>query len=94
MAPLNVCIQVNIDEEASKSGVPPAEVAELDIETAALRQRRHQTVGAAVAVMRGDEAIAGAIQALDGSDMGGRQLRVNEAHDRPQRGGGGGGGRW
>ena len=26
---LNICIQVNIDEEASKSGVPPAEVAEL-----------------------------------------------------------------
>ena len=44
-----------------------------------------------------DEAIAGAIQALDGNEMGGRQLRVNEAHDRPQRGGGGGGGgggRW
>lgn len=38
-----------------------------------------------------DEAIAGAIQALDGSDMGGRQLRVNEAHDRPQRNTGG---RW
>ncbi len=40
-----------------------------------------------------DDAIAGTIQALDGSDMGGRQLRVNEAHDKP-RGGGGGGGRW
>ncbi len=26
---LNVCIQVNIDEEASKSGVPPSDVAEL-----------------------------------------------------------------
>lgn len=31
-----------------------------------------------------------AMQALDGQDMGGRTLRVNEAHDR--RGGGGGGG--
>ena len=41
-----------------------------------------------------DDAIAGAIQALDGSDMGGRQLRVNEAHDKPRGGGGGGGGRW
>ena len=30
-----------------------------------------------------------AIKVLDGSDMGGRSLRVNEAHDR--RGGGGGG---
>jgi RNA recognition motif-containing protein len=31
-----------------------------------------------------------AIQALDGRDMGGRSLRVNEAHDRPAGGGGGG----
>ena len=34
-----------------------------------------------------------AIQALDGSDMGGRNLRVNEAQDK-RRGGGGGGGRY
>ena len=34
-----------------------------------------------------------AMQALDGSDLGGRNLRVNEAHDRRGgRGGGGGGG--
>ncbi len=31
-----------------------------------------------------------AIRALDGSDLGGRSIRVNEAQDR-QRGGGGGG---
>ena len=37
-----------------------------------------------------------AISALDGSDLGGRPLRVNEAQDKPRRsaGGGGGGGRW
>ena len=34
-----------------------------------------------------------AMQALDGSDLGGRSLRVNEAHDRRGGGGGGGGGR-
>ena len=33
-----------------------------------------------------------AMQALDGKDFGGRNLRVNEAQDK-QRGGGGGGGR-
>jgi RNA recognition motif-containing protein len=40
-----------------------------------------------------DEASAAeeAMRALDGSDMGGRSLRVNEAHDRPGGGGGGGG---
>ena len=33
-----------------------------------------------------------AIQALDGRDMDGRALRVNEAREREQRGGGGRGG--
>jgi len=34
-----------------------------------------------------------AIQNLNGTDMGGRPLKVNEAQDRPRSGGGGGGGR-
>ena len=34
-----------------------------------------------------------AIQALDGKDFGGRNLKVNEAQDRRGGGGGGGGGR-
>ncbi len=34
-----------------------------------------------------------AIRALDGTDMGGRSLRVNEAQDKRGGGGGGGGGR-
>ena len=39
---------------------------------------------------------AAAIQAVNGQDMGGRPLRVNEAQDKPRTGGGGGGGggRW
>lgn len=45
---------------------------------------------------------ARAMQALNGHDMGGRALKVNEAQDKPRnggggggyRGGGGGGGRW
>ena len=42
-----------------------------------------------------DSAAQAAISALDGYEMGGRNLRVNEAQDRPRRGGGGGGGgRW
>jgi RNA recognition motif-containing protein len=35
---------------------------------------------------------ARAIQALNGKDMGGRPLRVNEAQERQGGGGGGGGG--
>ncbi len=40
-----------------------------------------------------DEASAAddAMRALDGSDMGGRSLRVNEANERGGGGGGGGG---
>ena len=37
-------------------------------------------------------AAANAIRALDGSQMGGRSIRVNEALDRREGGGGGGGG--
>ena len=40
-----------------------------------------------------DDAIAAAIGALDGFEMGGRALRVNEAQERPRGGGGGGGNR-
>jgi len=36
---------------------------------------------------------ARAIQSLNGQDMEGRALKVNEAQDKP-RGGGGGGSRW
>ncbi len=47
-----------------------------------------------------DDGATAAMDALDGHDMGGRPLRVNEANDRPRRpqggggGGGGGGNRW
>ena len=39
-----------------------------------------------------DDALSAMIQNLDGKEMDGRALRVNEAQDKP-RGGGGGGGR-
>ncbi len=39
-----------------------------------------------------DAALA-AIEALDGNELNGRNVKVNEARPRPQRGGGGGGGR-
>jgi RNA recognition motif-containing protein len=40
-----------------------------------------------------DNEAQAAMQALDGYDMAGRSLRVNEARERPRRGGGFGGGR-
>ena len=39
-----------------------------------------------------DNDLATMIQNLDGKEMGGRALRVNEAQDKPRGGGGGGGG--
>ena len=39
-----------------------------------------------------DDAAQAAISALNGYEMGGRALRVNEAQERPRRGGGGFGG--
>ena len=39
-----------------------------------------------------DDAAQAAIRALDGTELGGRTLRVNEARPRTEGGGGGGGG--
>ncbi|MDX1649496.1 MAG: RNA-binding protein [Myxococcota bacterium] len=49
--------------------------------------------GFAFVEMEDASAAEAAIRALDGSDLGGRSIRVNEAHDRRGGGGGGGGGR-
>ncbi|HEU4427149.1 MAG TPA: RNA-binding protein [Myxococcota bacterium] len=48
--------------------------------------------GFAFVEMADASAAADAIKALDGSQLGGRALRVNEAQDRRDGGGGGGGG--
>ena len=42
--------------------------------------------------MASEEQAQAAISAMNGADLDGRPLRVNEAEERPQRGGGGGGG--
>jgi RNA recognition motif-containing protein len=46
--------------------------------------------GFAFAEMADDAQAQGAIQALDGKELDGRNLTVNEAKPRPERGGGGG----
>jgi RNA recognition motif-containing protein len=48
--------------------------------------------GFAFVEMQDQGAADKAIQALDGRDLGGRTLRVNEARERSRGGGGGGGG--
>lgn len=48
--------------------------------------------GFAFVEMGSDEEAQAAIQALDGVELDGRNIRVNEAQERQQRSGGGGGG--
>jgi RNA recognition motif-containing protein len=48
--------------------------------------------GFAFVEMASDEQAKAAIAALDGKPLGGRNLKVNEAQAREDRGGGGGGG--
>jgi RNA recognition motif-containing protein len=48
--------------------------------------------GFAFVEFESDANAQSALQALDGKDLGGRALRVNEAQDKGGRGGGGGGG--
>ena len=48
--------------------------------------------GFAFVEMENASAADDAIRALDGSDLGGRNIKVNEAQDRRGGGGGGGGG--
>ena len=47
--------------------------------------------GFAFVTMGSDADAKAAIAALDGKDLDGRSLKVNEAQDRPARSGGGGG---
>jgi cold-inducible RNA-binding protein len=47
--------------------------------------------GFAFVEMSSDQEAQAAISALDGKDVGGRVLKVNEARPREDRGGGGGG---
>ncbi len=49
--------------------------------------------GFAFVTMGTDAEAQKAIQELNGKNVDGRPLRVNEAEERPNRGGGGGGGR-
>jgi len=48
--------------------------------------------GFAFVTMDSKEAMTKAMGALDGAEVGGRNLKVNEAKPREDRGGGGGGG--
>lgn len=52
-----------------------------------------QSRGFGFVTMGSDAEASAAMAGLDGQNLDGRALRVNEAEERQQRGGGGGGGR-
>ena len=53
-----------------------------------------QSRGFGFVEMSSDSEAQKAIEELNGFNMGGRELRVNEAKPKAPRSGGGGGGRW
>jgi pyridoxal phosphate enzyme (YggS family) len=65
LPPLNVCVEVNVDGEASKSGVAPADVARFAHEIAALPRLR----------LRGLMSIPEPVEGLDAQRAPHRQLR-------------------
>jgi pyridoxal phosphate enzyme (YggS family) len=75
LPPLNVCLQVNISGEASKSGLLPQEVAQVAAAVAALPRLR----------LRGLMAIPGPAQGLQAQQAPHRALRLLQ-QDLNQRG--------
>ena len=75
LPPLNVCLQVNISGEASKSGLPPQEVAQVAVAVAALPRLR----------LRGLMSIPGPAQGLHAQQAPHRALRLMQ-QDLNQRG--------
>ena len=75
LPPLNVCLQVNISGEASKSGLPPQEVAQVAVAVAALPGLR----------LRGLMSIPGPAQGLHAQQAPHRALRLLQ-QDLNQRG--------
>ncbi|MDB5050536.1 MAG: grp [Fibrobacteres bacterium] len=74
-----------LQEEFSAAG----EVREIAIPT---DRETGQPRGFAFITMGSDQAASAAIAQLNGKNIDGRALKVNEAEERPQRSGGGGGG--
>jgi pyridoxal phosphate enzyme (YggS family) len=75
LPPLNVCLQVNISGEASKSGLSPQEVAQVAAAVAALPRLR----------LRGLMSIPGPAQGLHAQQAPHRALRLMQ-QDLNQRG--------
>jgi len=85
----NLPYTVTEDELFSVFGADGRQVSEVAIITDRDTGRPR---GFGFVTMASDEDAQSAIEALDGSSLGGRTLKVNESQDRRRGGGGGGGG--
>lgn len=90
----------NLSYQTNESELRSAFEAHGEVTSAAVISDRDtgRSKGFGFVEMSNDEEARSAIAAMDGSELDGRQIKVNEARPRPERsggsrGGGGGGGR-
>jgi RNA recognition motif-containing protein len=76
-------------ETLRQAFAPSGEVTDVHVVT---DRESGRSRGFGFVTMGSAEEAANAIAAMNGADLDGRSLRVNEAEERPQRGGGGFGG--
>ena len=85
----------NLSFNTTDDGLAAAFSAHGDVSSASVITDREtgRSRGFGFVEMTSDSAARDAITALDGTDLDGRNIKVNEARPRENRGGGGGGGR-
>ena len=86
----------NLSFNTTQSELETAVAAHGEVEEVALITDREtgQPRGFGFVTMRDDAGANAAMAALDGKELDGRALKVNEAKAKTGGGGGGGGGRW
>lgn len=86
----------NLSFNTSQSELQAAFAAHGEVEEAVLITDREtgQPRGFGFVTMPDDDAARTAMAAMDGQELDGRALKVNEAKAKTRDGGGGGGGRW
>jgi RNA recognition motif-containing protein len=84
----------NLSFQTTEAGLHDCFAQHGDVESAVIVMDRETGRSRGFGFVEMDTAAAdAAIEALDGVDLDGRNLKVNEAKPREDRGGGGGGGR-
>lgn len=84
----------NLSYQTTEDDLRDAFGAHGEVTSAAVIRDKYsdQSKGFGFVEMANDSEARAAIEALDGTEIMGRQVKVNEARPRPERGSGGGGG--